>query len=40
VALKVLPDDFATDASRIQRFAREAKLLATLTHGGIAAVQR
>jgi eukaryotic-like serine/threonine-protein kinase len=38
VALKVLPDAFAHDADRLTRFQREAELLATLNHQGIAAV--
>ena len=36
VAIKVLPEAFATDASRLSRFEREAKLLAALNHPGIA----
>jgi serine/threonine-protein kinase len=38
VAIKVLPEAFATDASRLSRFEREARLLATLNHPGIATV--
>ncbi len=38
VALKVLPDRFAEDASRLGRFQREAELLATLNHPNIAAI--
>jgi serine/threonine-protein kinase len=38
VAIKVLPEAFATDASRLSRFEREAKLLAALNHPGIATV--
>src|SRR5262245_54238812 len=38
VALKVLPDRFARDASRMMRFSREARLLASLNHPGIATV--
>ena len=38
VAIKVLPSDFARDASRLARFDREAKLLAALNHPNIAAV--
>ena len=30
VAIKVLPEDFATDPERLARFEREAKLLASL----------
>ncbi len=32
VAIKVLPEDFATDPERLARFEREAKLLASLNH--------
>jgi len=38
VAIKVLPADFAADAERLARFAREAKLLASLNHPNVAAV--
>jgi serine/threonine-protein kinase len=38
VALKVLPEIFAADASRMARFEREARLLASLNHLHIAAV--
>ncbi len=38
VAIKVLPEDFATDADRLARFEREAKLLASLNHTNIAAI--
>ena len=38
VALKVLPEEFATDAERMGRFEREAKLLASLNHPNIAAI--
>src|SRR6266498_1262236 len=36
VAIKVLPDAFATDPDRLSRFQREAELLATLNHPNIA----
>jgi len=36
VALKVLPEDFAKDQDRHARFEREAKVLASLNHPGIA----
>lgn len=38
VAIKVLPDLFARDPERIQRFKREAKVLASLNHPNIAAI--
>ena len=38
VALKVLPDSFATDADRLARFEREAQVLAALNHPHIAAI--
>lgn len=38
VALKVLPEGFATDAERLARFQREARLLASLNHPHIAAI--
>src|SRR5204862_718904 len=36
VALKVLPDSFATDPDRLARFHREAQVLASLNHPNIA----
>ena len=36
IAIKVLPDTFTTDRSRVARFQREAELLATLNHPNIA----
>ena len=38
VAIKILPDAFVAEAERIARFEREARLLASLDHPGIAAV--
>src|SRR5260370_15928055 len=38
VAVKVLPEAFAQDAARMQRFEREAQVLASLTHHNIAAI--
>jgi Tol biopolymer transport system component len=38
VAIKILPDVFADDADRLARFEREAKLLASLNHPGIATI--
>jgi eukaryotic-like serine/threonine-protein kinase len=38
VALKALPDLFATDAERLGRFQREAQVLASLNHPHIAAI--
>jgi serine/threonine protein kinase len=38
VAIKVLPDEFASDADRVARFQREAKLLASLNHPNIASI--
>src|SRR5690349_4576888 len=38
VALKVLPDDFARDPGRRQRFEQEARAVAALNHPNIVAV--
>src|SRR4051812_45427501 len=38
VALKVLPQAFAADAARLERFQREAEVLASLNHPNIAAI--
>jgi serine/threonine protein kinase/Tol biopolymer transport system component len=38
VAIKVLPDAFASDPDRLARFQREAELLATLNHPNIGSV--
>src|ERR1043166_8865928 len=38
VAIKILPDAFAQDPDRMARFAREAQVLASLNHPGIAAI--
>src|SRR2546421_4585949 len=38
VAIKVLPPAFAEDAARMQRFEREAQVLASLNHPNIAAI--
>src|SRR5262245_40778629 len=38
VAIKVLPEAFATDTERLARFTREAQMLAALNHPNIAAV--
>lgn len=36
VALKVLPEEFSRDKGRLDRFEREAKLLAQLNHTNVA----
>ena len=36
MALKLLPEAFAADPDRLARFEREAKVLASLNHPGIA----
>src|SRR2546429_6840754 len=38
VALKVLPEKFASDPERVSRFRREGEVLASLNHPNIAAV--
>ena len=38
VALKILPDAFAADPDRLARFQREAQVVASLNHSGIAAI--
>src|ERR1700689_4882255 len=38
VALKVLPDSFASDPERMARFQREAEVLAALNHPNIAQI--
>jgi len=38
VALKVLPASLAMDRERLQRFEREAQVLASLNHPNIAAI--
>jgi eukaryotic-like serine/threonine-protein kinase len=38
VAVKVLPEHFASDAERLERFEREAKVLASLNHPNVAQI--
>src|SRR5262245_60403417 len=38
VALKLLPSEFTLDPDRLARFKREAQVLASLNHPGIAAI--
>src|SRR5215831_2961599 len=38
VAIKILPEEFARDADRVNRFQREAHLLASLNHPNIAQI--
>src|SRR5215831_20528207 len=38
VAIKILPPTFAEDVGRMQRFEREAQVLASLNHPNIAAI--
>jgi serine/threonine protein kinase/Tol biopolymer transport system component len=38
VAIKLIPEDFARDSSRMARFTREAQVLASLNHPNIAAI--
>ena len=40
VALKILPEAFATDPDRLARFQREAHVLASLNHPNIAQIRR
>jgi serine/threonine-protein kinase len=38
VAIKILPEEFSLDADRVNRFQREAEVLASLNHPNIAAI--
>jgi len=38
VAIKILPEAFASNTDRVARFEREAKILAALSHANIAAI--
>src|SRR5262250_1496971 len=38
VAIKILPDEFSSDPSRVSRFQREAEVLASLNHPNIATI--
>src|SRR5215831_8083000 len=38
VAIKILSEEFARDADRVNRFQREAELLASLNHPNIASI--
>src|SRR5262245_42452784 len=38
VAVKILPEEVADDPDRLARFEREARLLASLSHAGIASL--
>jgi serine/threonine-protein kinase len=38
VAIKILPDEFSRDADRVNRFQREAEVLASLSHPNIAGI--
>src|SRR5262245_13121363 len=38
VAIKILPEEFSSDADRVSRFQREAEILASLNHPNIAGI--
>src|SRR5215469_3010261 len=38
VAIKILPDEFSRDTDRVNRFQREAEVLASLNHPNIAGI--